>query len=396
MPIAMRIEEVRSGLARRLRERRDEIEQAVLERVYAVSEPSQASDPEYSEGLRVAVSTALEYGIEALEAREDRPPSMPTALLAQARLASRNGVDLDTVLRRYLAGYTLLGDFLIEESERGGQINGPSLKRLLRFQASSFDRLIAAVSEEYGREASSRFSSPESRQAERIRRLLAGELLDAPEITYELEGHHLGMIAVGEGAAEAFGELAKAHDRRLLVVRREDGAVWAWLGARRAFGPGEIEQLADWVWPGGVTAAAGEPGVGLGGWRVTHRQARAALQIGLRSGERMVRYADVALIASMARDDLLVTSLRELYLTPLEDERDGGAVARQTLRAYFEAERNGASAAAALGVSRQTINNRLRAVEERIGRPLAMAAMELEAALRLDRLSSPPDCEATS
>ncbi len=44
------------------------------------------------------------------------------------------------------------------------------------------------------------------------------------------------------------------------------------------------------------------------------------------------------------------------------------------------------SAAAALGVSRQTVINRLHAVEERLGRPLGACAVEVEAALRLEEL----------
>jgi DNA-binding PucR family transcriptional regulator len=92
----------------------------------------------------------------------------------------------------------------------------------------------------------------------------------------------------------------------------------------------------------------------------------------------------------MLGDDLLTTSLRRLYLAPLSDERDGGAVLRETLRAYFAADRNGASAAAALRVTRQTVNNRLRVIEERLERPLSACATELEAALRLDDLGDAP------
>ncbi|HWO47309.1 MAG TPA: helix-turn-helix domain-containing protein, partial [Solirubrobacterales bacterium] len=93
---------------------------------------------------------------------------------------------------------------------------------------------------------------------------------------------------------------------------------------------------------------------------------------------------DVAVLASIARDELLATSLRRLYLEPLERMRDGGKVARQTLRAYFDAERNISSTAAALGVDRRTVRNRLRAIEDSLGRPLTGSLADLEIALRLD------------
>jgi DNA-binding PucR family transcriptional regulator len=136
--------------------------------------------------------------------------------------------------------------------------------------------------------------------------------------------------------------------------------------------------------PDGVFVTVGEPGEGLAGWRLSHRQAKAAMPIAERRGQAVLSYADVAVLASIARDDLLAASLRQLYLAPLETARDGGKVARETLRAYFTAERNISSTAAALGVDRRTVSNRIRAIEELLGRTLKSSATDLETALRLD------------
>jgi len=57
---------------------------------------------------------------------------------------------------------------------------------------------------------------------------------------------------------------------------------------------------------------------------------------------------------------------------------------RKTLRAYFTTGRNITSAASALGVSRQTVGNRLRVIEEKLGRTIESCAPEIEVALRLD------------
>jgi hypothetical protein len=383
----MRIEEVRSAVAVRLRARRGEIEQAALTRTFGVSDPAETGNPLYAEGLKAAVAAAIEYGIDALEHSEDRAPPIPTTLLSQARLAARNGIALETVLRRYFAGYTLLGDFVIEEANGPQAVSGPALKRLLRNQAALFDRVIEAVTEEYGREGGGRLRSPESSQAERVRKLLTGEILDAPELAYGLGERHLGAVGTGQGVAKAFGELAKEVDRRLLLTHGEEGTVWAWLGSRRGFAPEQLAGLAERGWPAGVSVAFGEPGKGIAGWRLTHLQARAALPIALRRKESFVRYGEVALLATVIQDDLLVNSLRELYLEPLEVERDGGATARETLRAYFAAGRNSSSAAAVLGVSGRTVINRLRAAEARIGRLPDVADMEV--ALCLHELEIP-------
>jgi hypothetical protein len=384
--IAMRIEEIRSGLVARLRARRDEIEAATMTRVYGIAEPIESEDPEYAHGLRAAVSAALDYGFNALERSEERAPPVPAVLLAQARLAARAGVSLDTVLRRYLAGYTLMGDFVIQEAEKGGLLRGNSLQRLLRAQAALFDRLLAAVSEEYAREECGRLDSTEQRRAERVKRLLAGELVETSELGYELDAHHLGLVGAGAGAAEAIRAFASEHEHRLLLVANEEGNVWAWLGARQAFGPKGREDLLTYKWPAGVRLALGEPAQGLPGWQLTHRQAAAALPVALRGAKGVVRYADVALLASTLRDDVLTAFLQDHCLAPLEAERDGGEVLRRTLRAYFLAERNASSAASALRVTRHTVTNRMRTIEELLGRSITANLAILETALSLQEL----------
>jgi hypothetical protein len=374
-------------LSERLRSRQGEIEGAVLTRVQALSSPLEGGDPEYAEGLRSAVSSAIAYGLVAIERGEERSPPPPPLLLAQARMAARNGVSLDTVLRRYCAGHTLLDDYLIEEAERSG-LEGAALKSLLRAQAALLDRLLATVSEEHGRELKERSASSEQRRAKRIEKLLAGQPLDTAEIPYDFEGCHLGAIASGKGAEGAIRELATRLDRRLLLIPRGEGegTIWAWLGSRNRADPIELELIEDFDLPPGVSLAIGEPAESLPGWRLTHRQAKAALPISQRGPKPLVRYSEVALLASVLQDDLLATSLRQLYLEPLERERDGGETARETLRAYFAAERNASSAAAILGVSRQAVGKRLQAIEERLGRSLDGCRMELEATLRLDEL----------
>jgi GGDEF-like domain/PucR C-terminal helix-turn-helix domain len=376
----------RADVAARLRGRRPEIEQAILTRVNAVAEPNETADSEYLDGLMAAFGAALDYGLAAVELGEETTPP-PPALLAQARLAARDGVSLDMVLRRYFAGYTLLGDFLIEEAGKDEMMSGADLQRLLRAQANLFDRLIAAVSEEYVREAGSRRGSVDQRRTERVRRLLDGELLDTAGLGYDFAAFHIGLIATGPGAERAVRGLAAALDRRPLIVRPDDCTIWAWLGGRQRIGTEKALDRAGKDWPKEASLAIGEPVRGLSGWRTTHRQAKAALPIAVRDSEHVVRYADVALLATALKDDLLARTLEDLYLNPLALEPDGGTTLRRTLHDYFGASRNISSTAAALGVSRQTVSSRLRAIEDRIGAPIDTCAAELETAVRLRHLS---------
>lgn len=375
-------------LASRLRERLPEIEETIFARMVSVADPAEVEDPEYVSGLRIAVRTGIQYGLAVAEAgNATSPEAIPAPLLSQARAAARIGISLDVVLRRYFAGYMALGEFVRQEVEKLGPLGAEEARRLARTQAPLFDRLVAAVTEAYRQEVEGRRGSTERALAERVKRLLAGELVDDPGLGYELGARwHLGIGATGPGAPQAIRRLAVKLDRRLLLVQPGGGVVWGWLGGRRKLSCEELEVAMSFSWPEEVILATGEAAHGVTGWRLSHRQALAALPVASRDSRQMVRYRDVALLASALDDELLSRSMNEIYLAPLAVAGDEGATLRQTLRAYFAAGRNVSSAAAGLGVSRKTVNSRLRTIEERVGRSIDACAAEMETALRLQGL----------
>jgi len=376
------VPDARIEIRQALEARRPEIEQAVLTRVYAISDAAH-HDPTYLYGLRVAVLATIDYCLTAIDCSERRMPAVPAPLISQAGAAARNNVSLDTVLRRCFGGYALFADFLVQEAEESDLPCGV-LKRLLAAQTVFFDRIIQAVSEEHGREAANRASSSRQHRAKQVERLLQGELIDTVDLAYDFEAVHLGLVVVGAGAVEAIHDITAARGCLHLIVRRDRETIWAWLGARDPIDAAELSRDLCSVRSPSHSLAIGEPGKGLSGWRLTHRQAKSVLP--LAQGTGAARYADVALLATILRDDVLVASLHQLYLDPLERHRDGGDVARETLRAYFATDRNVSSAAAALGVNRRTVTNRIRAIEKGIGRSINSCAVDLEMALRINEL----------
>jgi len=369
----------------RLQARRPEIEEAALVRIRAIADPAAAPDPAYLQGLRAALVAGLDYGLAALSIPAREPEPVPVQLLAQARLAARNDVGLEAVLRRYAAGHSLLADMLLDEAATAG-IGAAELQGAMRALATRYDRIVAAVSEEYGREVASLPRGAERRRIFLFRRLIAGEPLDARELCYDFDANHLAIIASGAGVAKPLDSLCKRLDRRLLLAEPDEQTAWAWLGGRRPFDSLELDAIAAFPWPERNAFACGEAASGLPGWRLSHQQAAAAMPIAQRAHDNFVLYAEVALLAATIHDDLLATSLRRAYLYPLEADRDQGSAAKATLRAYFGAARNVSSAASALGVNRRTVASRLAAVEERLGRSLDAIAAELEVALRLDEI----------
>lgn len=376
--------EVRAELASRLADRREEIAGATWACVQAVDDPAAVADRHYLESLRRAVPVAVDYAIAAIGEGEARAAEVPLPLRTQARLAANVGVSLDTVLRRYFSGFILFNDFVLQEVEPSAALQHNTLHHLLRAYGARFDRLIEAVGEEFTRECEKGAESPERRRAARVKRLLAGDLLGGSDLAYDFDAHHVGLVAVGSEAAETLRSVAARTGYASLIVAAAPEVTWAWFGSRRHLDPHELGELLAQRRPHGVSLTLGEAGQGLSGWRLTHRQAQAAVPVVLRETRGMVRYCEVVLLASMLHDDLLAASLRQLYLAPISAGRDGGAALRKTLRAYFAANGNISSAAASLGVNRHTVASRLQAVEERIGRSLAECAAEMQAALQLE------------
>ncbi len=379
----------RHDLLTAVEERRREIVERVFVRIQAIGDGRSDIDAEYMHGVRQAVETAVDHTIEASAAPEDRPPAVPAAVLAQARLAARRRTPLETVLRRYLAGHAVLGDFVAEEAERQG-VDAALLRQVLRAQAAETDRVLAVISETYRQEAD--FARPPSsgrRRALQIRRLLDGELLDPSGLGYDLDRWHVGMVAPAATGGDAFGGLAAHPDAARLVVSGNDSLAWGWLGFRERPDPGLSAPAAAADSGEDRPVGIGEAAFGRSGWRLTHEQARAALSVAIRGRGTVIRYADVALVSAALRDELLASSLRSLYLEPLAGGReDGGEVLRGTLRAYLDADRNASSTAAALGVSRNTVGNRLRAIEARIGHLRPSILGDLAVALQLSDLTN--------
>jgi AcrR family transcriptional regulator len=163
----------RAEVARRLRARRSEISEAIFARVSDQwFDRAGSEDPEYVAGLRAAGEAALDYILVGIERPGASLQPVPVAALEQARRAARVGVGLETVLRRYLAGYALLEGFAIQEAERVERVERDriatvddripptqstprqesALRDLLPIVSTLVDRLVSAVSSAYNKE----------------------------------------------------------------------------------------------------------------------------------------------------------------------------------------------------------------------------------------------------
>lgn len=147
------LEEGRAGVLERLGLRRAEIEEAIFARVSdGVFDPAGSGGAEYVAGLRAAVAAVLDYGLTGIE-RGGESSAVPSAAIAQARRAARGGVGLDTVLRRYIAGYAVLEGFIMQEADHS-DLRGErtTLRYVLETSALLLDRLIPPITGAYMQE----------------------------------------------------------------------------------------------------------------------------------------------------------------------------------------------------------------------------------------------------
>jgi hypothetical protein len=378
------LHDIRAELVARLRARCGEIEDTVYNRVLKMADPTEGDDPEYRAYLRATVAESIDYALLGIERGEEWEGTIPEAAAVQARRAARNGVKLDAILRRYAAGDRLVGEFVVDEAAK---LPNEAMRHLMRAQGPHVDRMMASVATEYMDELERIRRSPAQRIAERVQRLLASDSpVDAAGLDYELDAWHLGLVVTGSRPDVAARTLAAGLNRQSLVVAQGNDSAWAWLGGRERLAVIEVERYQAAGVLGDATLAVGEPRCGIEGWRLTHYEARAAQQVMLRRPQPLIQASDVVLLAAVLRDELLAKSLRETYLAPLDDHGDSGLGLRETLRAYFDAGFNAATAAAALEVDRHTVQRRLRKVEEALDRLLHSCHAELEVALVLEDL----------
>jgi len=268
-----------------------------------------------------------------------------------------------------------------------GAVPDPSATGHLTYQAGLLAAVNAVLSmaSDFERENASELSRNSDDRRALVHRLLVGATADASRLEYRLDGcWHTCMIAVGGAAERTVAAVASALDSLLLSIPQSETHVWAWLGGARRTTPRDIENVPLDFTRGGLTLAISEPRRDRDGWRLAYRQAQAALRVALIEQRECVQYADVALLAPFLVDIDMARSFIHIYLEPLNGMRDGGAIARETLRAYFAAGGLYKVAACGLGLHRHTVRRRIAAIERKLGYPPLSRHIEIGLALRLE------------
>jgi hypothetical protein len=262
----------------------------------------------------------------------------------------------------------------------------PVKRELLRHGSQYFfqyaDLVSRYMAEGYQRGVERAAAQGEHHRFQAMKGLLEADPLASSHFDVDLNHYHLGFVAWGAGADDAVRQLGSSLGRPVLLTLRLHNNWWGWLSGPRPLGPRQEEELRRFEPGPGIRIAFGLEGFGEAGLRSTHHQALRAQWVAP-AGPAVIHYRDVAIeaLASEAENDAQGFVTHELR--GIDDPSAVSARLRETLAAYFAAELNAASAGAALGVHHQTVTNRLRVIEERLGHPPGSRHLELAVALRL-------------
>jgi PucR C-terminal helix-turn-helix domain len=367
-----------------LEDRLEELSAATLVRLRAELPPWAQAEVIGEQEVARFVRASLAAQLRSFRARS-LPDRCPPVDAEGARAAARLG-DLRALLSGYRIAHMVLWEAWLDLIEGSG-VEAAIRYELLRFGSQFLFRYAAIlsdyVSDRYQAALEQSLRSGEQRRFQALKGLLEGRPSPSAELDLNLDQHHLGLLAWGEDAHQLARELSAALARPLLTASPFEGLWWGWLSGAQPLGSAGEAAAKRLAPPSGSGLALGLEGVGEGGFRATHRQAQRAHRIALRLGLSVVLYADVAVEALLGDNPADARAFVAHELRGIEDDSAASQRIRETIAAYFAHEHNAASAAAALGVHQQTVANRLRAAEERLGRPVASRRVELETALRL-------------
>ena len=260
------------------------------------------------------------------------------------------------------------------------------------------DRFSAAVGREYGQEHERWVMSTVAAREEVVRSILDGNCADTASaenvLSYILANrHHLGLIVWADSldaAANsslhkfAIGLLHAAGAEQTLLLPHGGHSVHAWGNSSRPLRINAVP-FREHRRPG-LRAVLGTIRSGRDGFAQTHLEARSARSVtetlpGL--DEPVIDFPSIHLLTLLGQDRTRAEDFVHSELGPLAGDEHQLTELRKTAAAYLRLRRSPLAVAHELYIVRNTVNYRLKKVEEMIGHSLDERTVEVWAALLL-------------
>lgn len=377
--------------------------------------PAFGQDAELEGEMHRAIQANLYHVFERV-----MPSGAPEALTAPpdalrfAASVLHRGIDTAELIQAYRVGQNLawswwmerLAANLIGESEVLIEALQVSSERMFSYVDAAIDQQVRLWEEERRRW----LGRAVALRADAVRRVLRGEPLAPEEVTqaldYHIERPLLAAILWDEAApagsaqdAPATAEVAISHlesladamalalgaDRALLVPAGAS-SLWAWFPAERHATPLDIlAHVATCHLQDGQGVALGLPGLGLEGFRSSHRQALRARRLAelADTPAGVVRFDEVDTLCMFGEDPELIGDFMRRKLGGLAAKDPTTERLRENVLVWLRAGCNSTRAATRLDTHKNTVRYRLQRAEEALGHPLEDDRLGLELALTL-------------
>jgi hypothetical protein len=357
--------------------------------------------------VRESISAELEHISRPTTEHEIHVPAM---MSEWARRIAQRGLPLTDTLRAHRRGQALfLQQFLVEI---GSATDDPALGNAaaLRVNERSFaihdNAFSARIAEAYDQEREKWVHTRATVLRAAVTELVASGVtdVDATErvLGYRLRRRHVAVIAwipVGatdgppgrglESTVRAFADELGCREAPLCVLH-DESTLWGWLPIESLDTDAAERALRRVENDPGLRIAMGEPGSGVPGFRLSHRQAVQARAVAwlsqLPSAPNVVRYRDVGLVAMLCADIDGAAMWVDATLGALAVDTPTNSKLRHTLEIFLESGGSFVATAELLGIHRNTVKYRVDQAEEIRTRPATEGRLDLELALRACRL----------
>ncbi|MEV6322559.1 helix-turn-helix domain-containing protein [Nocardia sp. NPDC051787] len=401
-----------ADIARTLKSRELEIT-AGMSALMAREIENLGEDPQLAETLEASVHGNVSTVILVLA--NDIPVDHlqpPTAAIEYALRLAQREVPSNSLVRAYHMGQNEMLRICYDEIDRRA-LSAPLalavIKRLTGIIYSYIDWITLAVFDAYEAERSRWSSFRGSVRSSTVHAVLSTDTPDTAsfeaETGYRLSRTHLALILWRPGPEQPSTlHLLDTHARAIarglhaesppIVTAIDRHTAWAWLpfGLREPITKTtELCSMVDLT--DGTRLAVGLPGEGLGGFRRSHQQARAAYFVATVPGAPppppVVGFGDpgVAAISLLAKDLDSARAWVQEVLGELADDTDQAAILRHTLSTYYATSESHVHTAQILTLHRNTVKYRVtKAIEATRSSTVPHDELDIALALQICRL----------
>ena len=334
----------------------------------------------------------------------------PTAALEYARRLAQRGVPVNALVRAYRLGQRRVNELVFAELRSldiPESMRVPVIEAITGTMFSYIDWMSQQVVGVYEDERERWLENQNSLRGLRVREILdVSKTIDVDAATtsirYPLRWHHLGLVlwypnpgAEGDELARLqkfvrdLGEAAAVAASPLFLAA-DQSCGWGWL-PYRAEALDAVERVRGFarVRPDSPSLAIGSMGVGVEGFRRSHREAEEVRGVAI-VGERLnsstptvIAATDpgLSVVARLGGDVLVTREWVAAVLGALAGDNENDARLRETLRVYLACGGSYKVAAEQLNLHFYSVKYRVARAVERRGREIGGDRLDVELAL---------------